>query len=380
MKDKVLAFSQMSPDYLVHQQFPTAYQAGCSLFNSPIFLQALEQQRCVGDNSGWLPRHIELCDAQILIPSYIKQHSYGEYVFDWSWADAYHRYGLQYYPKLVSAIPFTPITSEKHLGQRLSEAAVKDWVQVVISICQEQQLSSWHCNFIDVDLAEQLAALGLMIRHGVQFEWFNHQYHHFDDFLQTFTSRKRKNTNKERRTAQGSVEHINRLVGQQISQTALEAFYQCYQSTYLKRGQQGYLSFSFFQQLLEQLGDSMLLVTAENNQQIVASALFFFDADNLYGRYWGCLEEYPCLHFELCFYQGIEFAIERGLKRFNPGTQGEHKLLRGFEPVTTYSAHYIKQADFAQVIADFCAQERQQMVEYGRQCQQLLPFKTKPET
>ncbi|MGY5449517.1 GNAT family N-acetyltransferase [Agarivorans sp. MS3-6] len=347
-----------------------------SPFSNPIFLIALEEQRCVGENSGWVANHIELPDHQIVIPSYLKHHSYGEYVFDWAWADAYQRHGLEYYPKLVTMQPFTPITNAKHFGPTLNSKAIKAWADSVFAICEQQQLSSWHCNFIHQQLANELAESGCMIRHGVQFEWYNKGYQHFDQFVATFTSRKRKNTNKERRIAQASVDQIHWKIGADICQTSLEAFYLCYQSTYLKRGQQGYLSFEFFDQLSKRMGDSMLLVTAEKNQKTIASALFFFDKDNLYGRYWGCIQDIDMLHFELCFYQGIEFAISRQIKRFNPGTQGEHKLYRGFEPTTTYSAHYIKQPDFAAAINNFCQQEKQQIFQYKQQCLQLLPFKS----
>ncbi|GDY27539.1 hypothetical protein AHAT_34290 [Agarivorans sp. Toyoura001] len=346
-----------------------------SPFCNPIFLDALEEQLCVGGNTGWQPHHIELPDHQIVIPSYIKQHSYGEYVFDWAWADAYQRYGVEYHPKLVTMQPFTPITSNKHLGRNLNASLIKQWVDSVYTVCEQQQLSSWHCNFIGKDLADEFAELGLMTRHGVQFEWLNKGYQDFNDFLASFTSRKRKNTNKERRSAQQNVDAIHWKIGADIDSAALDAFYLCYQATYLKRGQQAYLSLAFFKQLCENMGESMLLVVAEKDQQIIASALFFFDDSNLYGRYWGSVQQTDMLHFELCFYQGIEFAISRGIKRFNPGTQGEHKLLRGFEPITTYSSHYVKRSDFSAAIADFCLQERMQMAQYKQQCLQLLPYK-----
>ncbi|MEE1675916.1 GNAT family N-acetyltransferase [Agarivorans aestuarii] len=349
-----------------------------SPFHNPVFLRALEQQVCVGANSGWQPHHIELPDHQLLFPSYLKSHSYGEYVFDWAWADAYQRYGLEYYPKLVTMQPFTPIAGQKHFGKALTDSAVAQLADSVVDICQQQHLSSWHCNFIEQTFAEQLQDNGMMTRHGVQFEWHNQGYASFEDYLTRFTSRKRKTTNKERRVARSSVDEIVWRMGKEINDQALEAFYFCYQTTYMKRGQKGYLSLSFFQQLAKQMSENMLLVTAEKDQKIVASALFFFDQENLYGRYWGCLQELDMLHFELCFYQGIEFAIAKGIQRFNPGTQGEHKLYRGFEPVTTYSSHYVARNDFSAAINAFCIEEQQYIAQYAEQCKKLLPFKTQP--
>ncbi|WP_221076873.1 GNAT family N-acetyltransferase [Agarivorans aestuarii] len=366
--------------YLLHSSIKHSELAldASSPFQNPVFLQALEQQACVGANSGWQPHHIELPDHQLLFPSYLKSHSYGEYVFDWAWADAYQRYGLDYYPKLVTMQPFTPIAGQKHFGKALTDSAVAQLADSVVNICQQQSLSSWHCNFIEQAFADQLQANGMMTRHGVQFEWRNQGYASFEHYVSGFTSRKRKTTNKERRVAKSSVDEIVWRTGSDIDYQALEAFYLCYQTTYMKRGQKGYLSFSFFQQLAQKMGDNMLLVTAEKDQKIVASALFFFDQDNLYGRYWGCLQELDMLHFELCFYQGIEFAIAKGIQRFNPGTQGEHKLYRGFEPVTTYSSHYVARSDFSAAIKAFCIEEQLHIAQYAEQCKKLLPYKTQP--
>jgi len=374
-----MATSSASPvgtsAYQLHSSLPeVAYQAS-SPFCHPIFLRALEQQACVGHNSGWQVCHIELTQAQILLPSYIKTHSYGEYVFDWAWADAFHRYGFHYYPKLVTMQPFTPVSGDKHFGPPLTAATLALCVDSVKQICQQQQLSSWHCNFVSESLAEQMAQQGMLIRHGVQFQWFNCGYRDFQEYLARFTSRKRKMVNKERRVAQSAVEAIHWRYGNELSDSQLQAFYQCYQSSYLKRGHKPYLSLSFFKQLCEQMGSSMLFVQAEQAQQVVASALFFFDQSTLYGRYWGCIQELEMLHFELCFYQGIEFALAKGLTEFNPGTQGEHKLLRGFEPITTYSAHYVADPAFASAIAQFCEEERAHMDSYQQQCLSLLPFK-----
>ncbi len=374
-----MAISSVSPlgenTYQLHSSLPVEAFPARSPFCAPIFLQALEQQACVGHNSGWQVCHIELPQAQVLMPSYIKTHSYGEYVFDWAWADAFHRYGLLYYPKLVTMQPFTPVSGDKHLGPELTPAMLAQWADSAKDICQQKQLSSWHCNFITEALAEQMAQQGMLIRHGVQFQWFNRGYRDFHDYVTNFTSRKRKMVNKERRLAQAAVDEIHWRYGDDLSSSQLQAFYQCYQSSYLKRGHKPYLSLGFFQQLCEQMGSSMLFVQAEQAQQVVASALFFFDQTTLYGRYWGCTQELEMLHFELCFYQGIEFALTKGLNEFHPGTQGEHKLLRGFEPVITYSAHYIADLAFAKAIAQFCEEERSYMASYQQQCLSLLPYK-----
>lgn len=359
-----------------HQNFP---------FLQPAFLAALEKCQCVGQrpqtqsgensHTGWQPNHIVSRCGSVLIPSYIKTNSYGEYVFDWAWADAYNRYGFEYFPKLLSATPFTPVPGPRWLGSHLQEQDFESLAQFIGNQCEQQKLSSWHFNFIDQVSANALADSGLSIRHHVQFEWFNQDYQHFDDFLQRFASRKRKNVKKERAKAHNQVDQIRCLKGSEIGQAELEAFYLCYQTTYLKRGQMGYLSAGFFQTLVEQMPEQIMLAAAWQGKEMIAAALFFYDDNNLYGRYWGCLAEHDSLHFELCYYQGIEFCIDNQLTRFNPGTQGEHKIARGFEPQLSYSAHYIREHGFRDAIDKFCQQEQKQMAIYAEQCKSALPYK-----
>jgi hypothetical protein len=239
--------------------------------------------------------------------------------------------------------------------------------------CQENNINSWHilyCDKITTPLPE-----GVYERNTVQFHWHNKNYQSFDDFLNTFNARKRKNTRKERRSIIDQGLSIRQLRGDQISQEDIDFFYLTYQLTYFKRGHQPHLSATFFKQIMTDMADKVLLVVASDEHEDVACALFFHDENTLYGRYWGCTKSYNNLHFELCYYQGIAFCISQKLHTFNPGTQGEHKIKRGFEPVLTYSYHWIKHPGFKPAIKDFCQQEQQHMLAYRAKCQQLLPFR-----
>ena len=344
------------------------------------FLAALEHSGSVGGDSGWRPYHLTAYQANELVaimPLYIKNHSYGEYVFDWAWADAYHRYNIDYYPKLLTAIPFTPAggsrlcTSESVDKRHLVNAIIDD----IQKQTQSGRFSSWHLLFPEQEEFKCWQASTLSSRHGCQFHWFNQHYRCFEDFLATFTSRKRKNIKRERRRVAEQGIQLTQLTGQQISVQHIQDFYLFYQATYLKRGQQGYLTQSFFLELREKMADQLLLVMAEKEGQAIATALCLYDSDTLYGRYWGCLEEYECLHFEACFYQGIEFCIAKGLNRFDPGAQGEHKILRGFEPIKTHSLHWIEHEGFREAINQFLKQEKAGMAQYEKQAALMLPYK-----
>lgn len=345
------------------------------------FLRALEDNGCVGGDSGWHPQHAEIYQGKHLLgylPLYQKQHSYGEYVFDFSWADAYQRHGLAYYPKLLAAVPFTPVTSSKLLSGKspLTADLLCQVQQALQQHCQQQQTSSLHCLFTPLAFSKQLAQGGWPQRLSVQFEWQNRDYQHFDDFLAHLTSRKRKNLRKERQQLQAQGVSCQRLSGNAITPAHLAFFYQCYQQTYLKlSGHQGYLNVAFFQQLLDTMPEHVMLCMAYADNKPIASALYLFDQNGLYGRYWGALAEHNGLHFEVCYYQGIEFCIEQKIARFNPGTQGEHKLIRGFEPVFCYSNHWLAEPAFHQAVADFTRQEQTHMQAYYQQAQALLPFK-----
>jgi len=344
------------------------------------FLAALEHSGSVGGKSGWQTYHLvayQNGELVTVMPLYIKTHSYGEYVFDWAWADAYHRHNVEYYPKLLTAIPFTPAS-----GPRLCTSENIDKPALISAIIEDIQaqtgdgrFSSWHLLFPEEEEFCAWNNTELRPRSGCQFHWFNRDYESFDNFLVNFTSRKRKNIKRERRRVAEQGIKLHTLTGEQISEKHIRDFFVFYQATYMKRGQQGYLTLDFFLQLRATMADQLVLVMAEKESQPIAAALCLRDAETLYGRYWGCLEEYECLHFEACFYQGIEFCIANGIKRFDPGAQGEHKILRGFEPVKTWSLHWIEHEGFREAIDRFLGQEKLGMAQYHTQATEMLPFK-----
>lgn len=358
---------------LAHRLTP----AGRVPFLEPAFLDLLERSGCVSAATGWQPHHLLLddADAPTLLPLYLKSHSMGEYVFDWAWADAYQRHGLRYYPKLLTAIPFTPATGPRLLGD-VSECRIDAVVEHVTEEARRLEVSGWHVLFPPEILANRLEARGLMRRRGVQYHWFNDSYRDFDDFLARMTSRRRKSIARERRKVREQHLVIERFRGTEITAELWALFYTFYSDTYLKRnGSLGYLNEAFFQQLVDTLGQRVMLVCARDHDHIVAAGLFFHDDATLYGRYWGCREEYDFLHFEVCYYQGIEFAIEQGLHRFDAGAQGEHKLLRGFEPVETCSLHWIAHPSFASAIEHFLNQESKMIERHLQQVREVLPFR-----
>lgn len=337
------------------------------------FFNALEKSQSASINKGWQPNHLVASvsnETIALIPMYLKSHSWGEYVFDWDWAEAFERYDIPYYPKLVATIPFTPVSSNKLISQQLQ---INDLFESLIEHCLQQDISSWHilyCEQIKSPLPDHVYE-----RNTVQFHWFNRDYKSFDDYLNTFTSRKRRSTRKERLTIPQQGIEVRELKGHQITPKDLAFFYLTYQLTYLKRDHQPHLTAAFFEQVIAEMADNVLLLIASDQGEDVACALFFYDDEQLYGRYWGCTEQVKNLHFELCYYRGIEFCIQHHLKSFTPGTQGEHKIQRGFEPILTYSYHWIKHLGFKDVIKDFCLREQDHMLTYQQECQQLLPFK-----
>jgi len=349
------------------------------------FLSLLESSGSVCPRTGWEPKHLLLeQDGQPVaaMPLYLKHHSWGEYVFDHTWADAYHDHGLAYYPKLLTAIPFTPAT-----GPRIGIAPgidakmlIPQLVETVQTLAKQWDASSWHLLFPEPQLSTELEAQNMMRRTGVQYHWMNASYHNFDDFVDTFPSRKRKNILRERRAASKNL-HIKRLVGKEITPDWWDFIHIMYQRTYLKRnGTGGYLTEDFFKNLGQTMGNQVMLCVAEtdeaeNMHNMAAAALFFQDNETLYGRYWGCQQEYDFLHFELCYYQGIEFAIEQKLSRFDAGAQGEHKIKRGFEPVETYSTHWIHNPDFASAIQRFIHRETPHIKQYISEACELLPYK-----
>ncbi len=345
------------------------------------FLAAMELSKSACSDSGWKPQHLTVYDGKNLVavmPLYLKLHSYGEYIFDWDWSRAYERHGLDYYPKLLSAIPFTPAT-----GPRLTckEGVNKSQVYTFVSDslvahANKSNSSSIHVLAPDCDESTAWGARNLKLRISYQYHWFNENYEDFDDFLSRFSSRKRKNLKKERSRIEEQGVSIHRYIGDDISASMWDTFYHYYQITYAKRsGHGGYLRREFFDLIHETMSENILLVMAKRNGQDVAGALYFFDSTTLYGRYWGCTQEFELLHFEVCYYQGIQFCIERGLKRFDAGAQGEHKIQRGFEPVEIYSNHWIASEAFSDAISGYIDSEAERTVEHINKAKKLLPFK-----
>ncbi len=349
------------------------------------FLHALETEGCTTSAQGWQPHHLAFTDAAgstvALLPAYIKTHSMGEYVFDWGWADAYQRHGLAYYPKLLSAVPFTPSIGPRLLYPPGSDPATvmqlhHDAAQALTSEATNMQASSWHLLFANEDSVSLLGGEeNVMMRSGCQFRWKNNGYSIFEDFTDALVSRKRKMIRKERKAIADQGISFRHLPGTDITQADLDTFFVFYQATYLKRGQAPYLTRGFFQRIRETMPEQLHLVMAEHNGNDVAAALFFVNEDTLFGRYWGCLEEYDRLHFETCYYQGIELCISRNLRDFDAGAQGEHKILRGFEPIITRSCHWVAHPSFRAAIAGFLESETQNVVAYADEARSLLPYR-----
>ena len=345
------------------------------------FLYALERTGCADRDSGWQPMHALIKRSNELIgvmPLYLKSHSYGEYVFDWSWAEAYQRHGLSYYPKLITAIPFTPAT-----GPRLCIAPGEDRLEItaqLISALRKKialhDYSSLHILFPHANEIDGFRGNELSERCGVQYHWFNQNFSSFDDFLATCSSRKRKNLRKERERVYEQGVELTTLEGEQIGEREWQLFYHFYVSTYAKRsGHGGYLNAEFFRELGAHLSEHMVMTLAHHRGETIAGALYFRDSHTLYGRYWGAVREFDCLHFEACYYRGIDYCIANGLARFDPGAQGEHKIQRGFVPIKTFSYHWIENEAFRHAIDDFLRRERAAIDEHIVEASTLLPFK-----
>ena len=332
---------------------------GGNPFVSHAFLSALEDSGSVGGRSGWQPAPLLIngSDGRLAaaLPAYVKTHSQGEYVFDHSWADAWHRAGGHYYPKLQIAAPFTPATGPRILTR--DAALALPLLRAAEQLCARQDLSSAHATFIERAQLPMFEAAGWLIRSDIQFHWENRDYQSFDDFLAALSSAKRKNLRKERAAAQTGIE-IRALSGAEIGETHWNAFWRFYQDTGARKWGQPYLTRAAFSLLGERMAERILLVLAYADGEPFAGALNFIGSDALYGRYWGALADKPFLHFELCYYQAIEAAIAMGLKRVEAGAQGGHKLARGYEPVQTWSAHYIVHEGFREAIANFLERER----------------------
>ena len=312
------------------------------------FLSALEKHHCVGEAAGWTPQHLLLHDGEQLVgavPQYLKTNSYGELVFDWAWADAYHRSGRRYYPKLVVAIPYTPATGPRLLiAPNTDQQTIADTlIKHAIENAKQNKVSSLHVLFPHNEDLQQLTAHGLMPRLGCQFHWQNKNYRDFDDYLDHFTSKNRKKIKRERRQVQESGVEISRLYGNEISDEQWRAIHRHYSSTFDRLGGYATLSLDFFKELARTMPEQMVIMLAQYENRPVASAICFRDEHSLYGRHWGIDDnqetQFQGLHFETCYYQGLEYCIENGMSRFDPGAQGEHKISRGFLPTPTWSAH-----------------------------------------
>jgi len=346
------------------------------------FLAAMERHGCVGDHWGWRPRHITLHDANNrligAVPLYLKDNSYGELVFDWSWADAYQRNGLRYYPKLVSAIPYSPVSGPRLLVHPEAEREVIETqlIGAVRNLHGSEITSSIHWLFPNDVQIETLEQHGFLRRTGCQFHWFNRDYESFDHYLDHFTRDRRKKVKQERRRVRDTNVVVEVLHGDEISDEQWEEFHRFYKSTFDKRGGHATLTLDFFKAIGRDLPQNIVLVLAAYKGRYVAGALNLRSSDTLYGRHWGSLEEFNSLHFEACYYAGIDYCIEHGLKRFEPGAQGEHKVWRGFEPTLTWSAHYLDHPVFNDTVARYLQQEHASMQEYMHEMRTHLPFKT----
>lgn len=348
------------------------------------FLQLLESTSCVGAKTGWIPLHVTISKGNSLLagmPLYLKSHSQGEFVFDHSWANAFYQHGLDYYPKLVSSIPHTPASGPRLLikdGENKKELfeMIKEGVK---NIAAKNNISSWHILFPREEEVDFFDDSNLSIRKNAQFIWFNENFKSFEDYLNSFRARHRKNVRKERNKIIEQELIIETFSGENLNYDLLNKFYKFYLSTNIKRsGFSGYLTKQFFLNFPATLFKNLVIVFAKkkSNDEMVGGSLFFRDDQNLYGRYWGCIEEFDCLHFECCYYQGIDYCIKNKLKKFDPGVQGEHKIKRGFAPTETYSAHWIADERFSEAIEDFVTKEERHINYYLEDAKKLLPFKT----
>jgi predicted N-acyltransferase len=350
--------------------------AGTQPFIQHAFLHALEATGCVGAKTGWTPQHLLLRRAgrlEAALPLYLRDDSYGEFVFDFSWADAYARAGGRYYPKLLTAIPFTPVAGRRLLAHNDADRLLL--IDAVLDLARHLQLSSWHCLFPTAHEAELLAAKGLMQRHGTQFHWRNEGYTTFNDYLGAMSHDKRKKIKQERRKVSEAGVSFQHRVGAEISEDDWLFFYQCYRQTYLAHHSPPYMNLAFFREIGQRLRQQVMLVIGYQAGERIAVALNLFDTERLYGRYWGATGFISGLHFDTCYYQAIEFAIARGLPIFEGGAQGEHKLARGLLPVTTSSAHWIADPNFARAVGDFVAREQQGVAQYINELNENSPFR-----
>ena len=354
--------------------------AGGNPFLRHEFLSALEETGCASPGTGWRPQHVALFDEQGLAaaaPLYLKSHSWGEFVFDFAWARAFEQQGLEYFPKLACAIPFTPATGPRFLCRAgLPAAPLRAALLAALSErAQSERLSSAHALFVDEAGRDACAAAGWLLRRDCHFQWHNRGYRDFADFLDAFSAEKRKKARRERRRVLEQGIDFRTLDGTQLDDGLLERIYTFHALTFIRHGHTPYLNRSFFTRVARALGTDFFVKLAVYGGEPVAAAVFFRSADTLYGRYWGSDEAYHSLHFETCYYQGIDYCIEHGLQRFEPGTQGEHKIARGFEPAITWSAHWIANAPLRRAIGAYLAREGEAIDAYASDADAHAPFR-----
>ena len=350
-------------------------------FVSHAFLMALEDSGSICADTGWLPQHLLLHGADgglaAAMPCYIKSHSMGEFVFDHSWAEAYERAGQDYYPKVLSAVPVSPVPGRRFLVG--SGANADDLQQTLtaaaIELTRRYQASSLHVTFLNDEQTGRASAQGLLKRTGHQYHWSNNGYATWDDFLATLASRKRKNLKRERRDAVAGGITVEWLTGRELTEAHWDALFAFYTDTGNRKWGSPYLNRKFFSLLGAAMAKDCLLVMAKREGRYIAGAMNVIGGEALYGRYWGCIEQHPFLHFELCYYQAIDFAISRGLKRVEAGAGGEHKLVRGYEPMATHSVHWIADPRFRKAIADFLVREQSYVERQGEAMAEMTPFR-----
>ena len=343
------------------------------------FLRAAEASGSVSPETGWTPRHLALYEGNELraaMPLYEKSHSWGEFVFDWAWAQAYERAGLDYYPKLVSAIPFTPAQSTRFLLRDPEDQdAATLLLASAIRLAEETDCSSLHVQFPTQADLSSCRELSLKIRKDCQFHWQNRGYADFDEFLGTFSAKKRKKVRQDRRRVADAGITFKRLHGHEMDASRWQLAYQLISITFMRRGSMPYFDLAFFETIATELADNVLVVFAEQDGKTIAAAIFFESYDTLYGRYWGSDAQYDALHFETCYYQGIEYCIESGKQRFEPGTQGEHKIARGFSPQETYSAHWLRHPQFFAAIGEYLDEESRHVDRYIQAVDEHSPYR-----
>jgi len=357
-----------------------ALGAGANPFTRHEFLAALEHTRCVGRGTGWEPRYLTLSDARGLAAAaacYVKSHSYGEFVFDFAWARGYERLGRRYYPKLTLAAPFTPATGPRLLVREGpgSEQRAAQLLTELERHAMSHGLSGVHALFVDEAARAACARRGWLLRRDCQFHWCNRGYGSFEEYLASFTAEKRKKARRERRRVAEAGVHFETRLGGELDEALLDRVYELHRDTFLRHGHEPYLTRAFFSEAARTMPDALMVKLALSGRTVVAAAIFFCCQEALFGRYWGAAADYHSLHFETCYHQGIEFCIERRIARFEPGTQGEHKVSRGFEPTLTWSAHYIGDADFRAAIGEYLSREGAAVEAYALEVQGHVPYR-----